>query len=67
MTDKLTCDVCGKEISGIENFINAGDKVVCSEYCKQKAVAQWFIDNSLTRAEINGKMNPDFEKDFKNA
>jgi hypothetical protein len=31
---KTTCDICGKEIIGVENFINAGDKVVCSEECK---------------------------------
>ena len=24
-----TCDICGKTIIGVENFINAGDKVVC--------------------------------------
>lgn len=35
------CDVCGKEIIGIENFINAGDKVVCSEDCKQTAIGQF--------------------------
>ena len=33
-----TCDICGKTIDGVENFINAGDKVVCSEECKQKAI-----------------------------
>lgn len=36
-----TCDICGKTIIGIENFVNAGDKVVCSEYCKQTAIGQF--------------------------
>ena len=36
-----TCDICGKEIIGVENFIDAGDKVVCSEDCKQKAIGQF--------------------------
>ena len=36
-----TCDICGKEIIGIENFIDAGDKVVCSENCKQTAIAEF--------------------------
>jgi hypothetical protein len=36
-----TCDICGKEIIGVENFINAGDKVVCSEDCKQTAIGQF--------------------------
>jgi len=36
-----TCDICGKTIIGIENFINAGDKVVCSEDCKQTAIGQF--------------------------
>lgn len=41
--DKMitTCDICGKTIIGIENFVNAGDKVVCSEDCKQKAIGQF--------------------------
>ena len=55
---KTTCDICGKEIVGVENFINAGDKVVCSEECKQKAIGDYFIKNSLTPDEINGKINP---------
>ena len=36
-----TCDICGKTIIGVENFINAGDKVVCSEDCKQTAIGQF--------------------------
>ena len=36
-----TCDICGKTIIGVENFINAGDKVVCSENCKQTAIGQF--------------------------
>lgn len=36
-----TCDICGKTIIGIENFVNAGDKVVCSEDCKQTAIGQF--------------------------
>lgn len=28
---ETTCDICGKEIIGIDNFIDAGDKVVCSK------------------------------------
>ena len=36
-----TCDICGKTIIGINNFINAGDKVVCSEDCKQTAIGQF--------------------------
>ena len=41
--DKMitTCDICGKTIIGIENFVNAGDKVVCSEDCKQTAIGQF--------------------------
>lgn len=44
------CDVCGKEIIGINNFINAGDKVVCSEDCKQQAIADFrhFENTKLT-------------------
>lgn len=36
-----TYDICGKTIIGIENFVNAGDKVVCSEDCKQTAIGQF--------------------------
>ena len=36
-----TCDICGKTIIGIENFVNADDKVVCSEDCKQTAIGQF--------------------------
>lgn len=36
-----TCDICGKTIIGVKNFINAGDKVVCSEDCKQAAIGQF--------------------------
>ena len=36
-----TCDSCGKTIIGIENFVNAGDKIVCSEDCKQTAIGQF--------------------------
>ena len=36
-----TCDICGKTIIGIENFVNAGDKVVCSEDCKQTAIGKF--------------------------
>lgn len=36
-----TCDICGKTIIGVENFVNAGDKVVCSEDCKQTAIGQF--------------------------
>ena len=36
-----TCDICGKTIIGIENFVNAGDKIVCSEDCKQTAIGQF--------------------------
>lgn len=35
-----TCDICGKVIVGVDNFINAGDMVVCSEECKQKAIGE---------------------------
>lgn len=38
---KTNCDICGKEIIGIENFIDAGDKVVCSENCLQKAIGKF--------------------------
>ena len=55
---KSTCDICGKEIVGVENFINAGDKVVCSEECKQKAIGKWYIENCLAPDERNGKVNP---------
>ena len=46
---KSTCDICGKEIIGVENFINAGDKVVCSEECKQKEIGEFFTENCLTK------------------
>lgn len=51
---KTTCDICGKEIIGIENFINAGDRVVCSEECKQKAIGEFFTKNCLTMEERSG-------------
>ena len=51
---KSTCDICGKEIIGVENFINAGDKVVCLESCKQKAIGEFFTENCLTREERSG-------------
>lgn len=38
---ETTCDICGKKIVGIENFVNAGDKVVCSEKCRQTAEAEF--------------------------
>ena len=53
-----TCDICGKTIVGVENFIDTGDKVVCSEECKQKAIGDYFIKNSLTIDEICGNVNP---------
>lgn len=43
--NKTTCDICGKEIIGVENFINAGDKVVCSEECKQKAYFNDYVEH----------------------
>lgn len=49
-----TCDICGKEIVGIENFINAGDKVVCSEECLHQAIGDYFITTSLTYDEKSG-------------
>jgi len=49
-----TCDVCGKIIVGANHFINAGDKIVCSDDCLQKASSQWFLDNCLTKDERNG-------------
>ena len=51
-----TCDICGKTIIGVENFINAGDKVVCSEECKQKAIGEFFTENCLTREERSGML-----------
>ena len=36
-----TCDICGKTIVGVNNFINAGDKVVCSEECLHKAIGEF--------------------------
>lgn len=56
MTIKLTCDVCGKEIVGVENFVNAGDKVVCSDKCKQEAVSKFMIENNLTKEQQSGMM-----------
>jgi hypothetical protein len=49
-----TCDICGKIIIGVDNFINAGDMVVCSEECKQKAIGEFFTENCLTSEERNG-------------
>lgn len=51
---QTNCDICGKTIIGANHFINAGDKIVCSDDCKQKASSQWFLDNSLTNDERNG-------------
>lgn len=53
---KTTCDICGKVIVGVDNFINAGDMVVCSEECKQKAIGKFFVENSLTSEERNGML-----------
>jgi hypothetical protein len=36
-----TCDICGKIIVGVNNFINAGDKVVCSDDCLHKAIGEF--------------------------
>ena len=52
----ITCDICGKIIIGVENFIDAGDKVVCSEECKQKAIGEFFTENCLTSEERNGML-----------
>ena len=52
----ITCDICGKVIIGVDNFIDAGDKVVCSEECKQKAIGKFFVENSLTSEERNGML-----------
>lgn len=38
---ETTCDICGKLIVGIENFIDAGDKVVCSNKCLEKAIGEF--------------------------
>lgn len=51
-----TCDICGKTIISVENFINAGDMVVCSEECKQKAIGEFFTENCLTREERSGML-----------
>ena len=59
---QTNCDVCGKKIVGVNHFINAGDKIVCSDDCKQKASAQWFLDNALTNDERNGFMTNDYHK-----
>ena len=45
MIHKTTCDICGKKIIGVENFINAGDKVVCSEKCKQKVYFNDYVEH----------------------
>ena len=42
------CIFCDKEIIGIENFIDAGDKVVCSENCKQTA----YFNDHVEHCEI---------------
>lgn len=39
---KTTCDICGKEIIGIDNFIDAGDKVVCSKKCLETAISEFY-------------------------
>lgn len=39
---ETTCDICGKEIIGIDNFIDAGDKVVCSKKCLETAIAEFY-------------------------
>ena len=36
-----TCDICGKTIVGVNNFINAGDKIVCSDDCLHKAIGEF--------------------------
>lgn len=51
---QTNCDICGKTIIGVNHFINAGDKIVCSDDCLHKASSQWFLDNSLTNDERNG-------------
>lgn len=38
---KTTCGVCGKEIVGIDNFIDAGDDVVCSQECLRIAIGRF--------------------------
>lgn len=35
------CDMCGATITGIENFIDAGDKVVCSQRCLNRAIGEF--------------------------
>lgn len=39
---KTTCDICGKEIIGVENFVDAGDKVVCSQKCLETAISEFY-------------------------
>ena len=61
--EKVTCDICGKEIIGVENFINAGDKVVCSEECKRKAYFNDYVEHceigmsvdDITEIKVGGK------------
>lgn len=47
----FNCDVCGKKIISIENMIDAGDKVVCSKECLNKAISEFMIwaNGGLTR------------------
>lgn len=42
---QTNCDICGKEITGVENFINAGDKVVCSEECMRESYFKDYVQH----------------------
>lgn len=50
---QTNCDVCGKEIVGIENFINAGDKVVCSDECMREAYFKDYVEHCEIGMDIN--------------
>lgn len=52
---ETTCDICGKPIVGIENFIDAGDKVVCSEQCLQKAIGEFTRWQNTESLAVNSK------------
>lgn len=52
---ETTCDICGKHIVGIENFIDAGDKVVCSEQCLQKAIGEFTHWQNIESLAVNSK------------
>lgn len=52
---ETTCDMCGKHIVGIENFIDAGDKVVCSEQCLQKAIEEFTHWRNIESLAVNSK------------